>query len=95
MASRTLSADYTSPSASQTFTASLPSLSNDPKTQTVADKTAYLSALRAGATQIQAEINAVLTQRMEDDKMTEAAGKLKLQEDKAEEMYGEEEGEDD
>ncbi|KAK5719827.1 hypothetical protein LTR17_015116 [Elasticomyces elasticus] len=95
MASQSLSAAYASPTASQTFTASLPSLPSDPKTQSVAEKTAYLSALRAGATQIQAEINAVLTQRMEDDKMTEAAGKLKLQEDKAEEMYGEEEGEED
>lgn len=37
-------------------------------------KTAYLSELRVATTELQAEINEFLTQRMEDDKAAAAAG---------------------
>ncbi|TKA83219.1 hypothetical protein B0A55_00666 [Friedmanniomyces simplex] len=95
MSIQALTASFASPTSSQTFSASLPALPSDPKAHSVQGKTAYLSALRAGATQMQAEINTALTQRMEHDKVVEAAGKSKAQEEKAEEMYGEEDPEED
>jgi len=46
---------------------------------------------------MQSDINVFLTQKMEEDKAAEsgADGKGKAQEEKAEEMYGEEDPEDD
>lgn len=47
---------------------------------------------------MQADINAFLTNKMEEDKAGEASktwGKQKTQEEKAEEMYGEEDPEED
>jgi len=88
-----LTASYSSPSSTVTFAQSLPAL----PAQSVPDKTAYLSALRAGISQIQADINADLTRRMEEDKAaTEKTGGAKggAKEEKAEEMYGEEGGEE-
>ena len=95
MPDQALTADYASPTSIHTFTASLPPLPSDPKAQSVPEKTAYLSSLRAGATQMQAEINAALTQRMEDDKAVAATGKSGVHDEKAEEMYGEEDAEED
>ncbi|KAK1087638.1 hypothetical protein LTR33_000954 [Friedmanniomyces endolithicus] len=95
MPDQALTADYASPTSIHTFTASLPPLPSDPKAQSVPEKTAYLSSLRAGATQMQAEINAALTQRMEGDKAVAATGKSGVHDEKAEEMYGEEDTEED
>lgn len=66
------------------------------------EKTAYLNQLRSGASKLQADINTFLTQKMEQDKASETAktgggGKKKvtIDEDKEEEMYGEEDPEND
>lgn len=67
----------------------------------VAVKSAFLSALRAGLTGLQGEVNAFLTSRMQADET--AAGQAKSgtvkgkagrgeDEEMAEQMYGEEEG---
>ncbi|TKA37859.1 hypothetical protein B0A54_09862 [Friedmanniomyces endolithicus] len=95
MPGQALTADYMSPTSTQIFTASLPALPSAPKAQSVPEKTAYLSSLRAGVTQMQTEINAALTRRMEDDKAVTTAGKSGVHEDKAEEMYGEEDPDED
>ena len=92
-----LTALYSSPSDVHTFARSLPSLPQDLEKQTVQAKTAYLSALRSSITQMQSGVNAFLTRKMEEDKAAEAAAgvKKKAADEKAEEMYGEEEGEED
>lgn len=62
------------------------------------DKTAYLSSLRSNVSQMQDDINAYLTQKMEEDKAQDAgaAGKRSNKdEDRQEEMYGEEDAEED
>lgn len=83
-----LTATYKSPSDQKTFSSELPAA----PAQDVKAKTAYLSTLRSNITSVQTEINAFLTKKMEDDK---AAGDRKTDQDaKAEEMYGEEEGEE-
>jgi hypothetical protein len=69
----------------------------------VADKTAYLIALRAATTELQSQINTELTARMDEDKAREAAGKESggdetkkvVDEDAEEENYGEEVQEED
>lgn len=89
MASPSLSASYASP-ASEPFTTThaLPALQSP---ASVADKTAYLAALRAAVTDAQAQINKELTSRMEQDKVRDAAA---IDDAKEEENYGEEIQED-
>jgi len=61
-------------------------------------KTEYLSALRAQASQLQSNINTFLTEKMEEDKAAESCSnvsKQSKQEEKEEEMYGEEDPEQD
>ncbi|KAK5017091.1 hypothetical protein LTR39_001733 [Cryomyces antarcticus] len=82
----TLEAVYTSSASSQTFSHPLPSASS--ATSSVQEKTAYLSALRASAAQLQGEVNAFLTQKMDEDRAAE--GKAKVDDEKEEENYGEE-----
>lgn len=97
MPPNTLMATYTAPTSTQVFSSSLPALPADPKDQNVNDKTAFLSALRTGVTDMQGEVNASLTQKMEEEKTAEkgkADGKHTSQEDKEEDMYGEENPED-
>ena len=69
----------------------------------VTDKTAYLSALRASTKQLQEEINALLTKKMEEDKMRLMTSRANGQEKEVaekptdeveEENYGEEGMED-
>lgn len=91
MGEQNLTATYKSPSAKCEFTRELPTLAANPST---AEKTAYLSALRAGASQMQAEVNEYLTARMEENKATDGGGKDKKGEEKEEEMYGEEDVQD-
>ncbi|KAK5011050.1 hypothetical protein LTR28_006092 [Elasticomyces elasticus] len=69
--------------------------------------TSYLSSLRANVSQLQNDINAFLTQQMEDDKARDAAAatsvaqkrskseKDREREKREEEMYGEENMEED
>ncbi|KAF2141265.1 uncharacterized protein K452DRAFT_318917 [Aplosporella prunicola CBS 121167] len=52
------------------------------------DKTAFLAALRTSVTELQAEVNAFVTQKMDDDK--KAAGIDDKNDAALEENYGEE-----
>jgi hypothetical protein len=87
-----ISAEYQSPTSSQSFSSKLPSL---PKDHDVKSKTEYLSALRSGIVQVQSDVNAFLTKKMEEEKTLEASKGQgnKSKEEKAEEMYGEEDPE--
>jgi len=91
-----LTATYTSPTTNHIFTSPLPTLSADPSTK---EKTSYITDLRTKTSQLQNDINAYLTERMEEDKAQEAADgadkKSARDEQREEEMYGEEEGEED
>lgn len=86
----TLTATYTSPSATRTFTHALPRSS----AKTTAEKTEYLSTLRASVAELQDGINAFLTEKMEEDKALAASAGVKVDEKKEEEYYGEEKVED-
>lgn len=87
-----LTADYAAPSGTHAFSHNLPT----PTASNVTDKTAYLSALRSKTADLQGEINAFLTQKMEEDaKAAEGAGKRSKKEEREEEMYGEEDPEAD
>jgi hypothetical protein len=74
-----LTATYTSPTSSQTFTSSLPALFSPP---TTSDRVAYLSALSLSLKDMQKDVNEFLTQKMADDKAADDV--------KDEETYGEE-----
>ncbi|KAL8728470.1 MAG: hypothetical protein Q9166_005368 [cf. Caloplaca sp. 2 TL-2023] len=84
----TLTATYTSPNTSRTFTHPLPSSSP----ASLAEKTQYLSTLRQSMTLLQDRINGFLTEKMEEDKALAAkAGVMdKVDEKKEEDFYGEE-----
>ena len=92
MAETHLSAKYKSPTTSQSFSAKLPSL---PKDHDVESKTEYLSELRSRIVQMQSDVNAFLTKKMEEEKSLEASKGQgnKSKEEQAEEMYGEEDPE--
>lgn len=88
-----LEAQYTSPTGSKSFRHTLPTAS----ATSVAEKTAYFAALREKTGQLQGEINVVLTQKMEEDlKIAAEDGPVKKSpaEERAEELYGEENGEE-
>lgn len=85
-----LSAVYSSPAATRTF--SHPTSPLTPS-HLVQEKSAYLSSLRTSVTKMQEEVNAFLTQKMEEDNAQ--AKNLGVDEQKAEENYGEEVGEED
>lgn len=97
MASQTtatqLSASYSSPSESQTFKLPLPT---SPPEQDVQAKTTYLSSLRAQTGQLQSQINAYLTSKMEEEKQEAnsstllSGSKPSRDEEREEQMYGEE-----
>lgn len=89
MAESQLSAEYKSPTTSQSFSSKLPSL---PKDHDVKSKTEYLSALRSAIVRTQSDVNAFLTKKMEEEKSLEASKghDSKSKEEQAEEMYGEE-----
>lgn len=92
-----LSASYQSPSNPPfTHTRTLPA----PASTATRDKVEYLMAVRKATTEMQERINKELTQRMEEDKTTEAAGAagkamIAVDEGKEEENYGEEVPEED
>ncbi|OCL03885.1 hypothetical protein AOQ84DRAFT_301913 [Glonium stellatum] len=86
-----VTAHYNSPGRNpKDFVHSLPELSSNPST---ADRTAYLSKLRAEVVELQSSINVFLTQKMEEDNV--ASGKSAVDDVKEEENYGEEVVEDD
>ncbi|KAL6710857.1 hypothetical protein ACN47E_007914 [Coniothyrium glycines] len=85
-----LSATYASPDTpSKTFSCPLPTLASTPSTS---DRTAYLAALQSSLKDVQKDINAFLTEKMEQDKAT---GSSKDSDAKDEETYGEELAEED
>ncbi len=84
--SNPLTATYASPSTSKSFTHPLPPATAKP----TAAKTEYLSTLRKSVTQLQDEINAFLTERMEEDRALAAKAGVKIDEKREEENYGEE-----
>ncbi|KAK8220261.1 hypothetical protein IWZ01DRAFT_426178 [Phyllosticta capitalensis] len=65
--SQPLTAVYTSPNdaAPKTFSRDLPTISSNPSTD---EKTAYLAALRRNVSELQNDVNAYVTQKMEEDK---------------------------
>ncbi|KAF2207418.1 hypothetical protein CERZMDRAFT_91761 [Cercospora zeae-maydis SCOH1-5] len=89
-----LAASYRASNAAQTFSLELPPL---PQALSVYEKTSYLAALRANASRLQGEINTFLTQKMEEDKAAEAekGAAKKVDEQREEDMYGEEDPEQD
>ena len=97
MSNNQLRATYQSPDSSEAFSSDLPSLPSDPKAQDVKSKTAYLAALRSSITQMRGDVNGFLTKKMEDSRATDSGktGTKKSKEEKAEEMYGEEDPEAD
>lgn len=86
-----LTADYSSPSATKSFSSDLPSIPKD----NVEDKTAYLAALRSNASSLQGELNAFLTQKMEEDKAAEGNSQQSAADEREEDFYGEEDPEKD
>lgn len=90
----TLSATYTSPTnAPFTLAHTLEPPPSGTTAPTVPDKTAYLAALRAATAGLQEQINKELTQRMDEDNNNNSA--KKVDDARAEENYGEEEGQED
>ena len=81
-----LTALYTGPSSTNDFTHSLPSSSP----QSTEEKTNYLSALRKSVVQLQAEVNELLTTKMDEDKAAQGAMAHHVDESREEENYGEE-----
>lgn len=92
-AASSLRATYTSPTATNTFSSALP-IPPGPSETTTEAKTTYLTGLREKVSAMQDEINVFLTAKMEEDKAGEAATKSKKDEEREEQMYGEEEVED-
>lgn len=92
MAVPQLTATYNSSSDKQTLSADVSSL---PQEGDVKAKTAYLFTLRTNITQMQSDVNTLLTKKMEDEKASSVDGKKDDRDAKAEEMYGEEGGEED
>jgi hypothetical protein len=85
-ANETVSATYTAPGAEdKVFEHKLPTITPDISTN---DRVAYLAALRQKATELQAQINTFLTQKMDEDKAR--AGTSTAADEQEEENYGEE-----
>lgn len=93
MAQPRLTANYSSLSATKTFSSELPV---SPKnTKNVEEKTTYLAALRANASNLQGELNAFLTRKMEEDKAAEGSSRRSAADEREEDFYGEEDPEKD
>jgi len=97
MSQTSATAHYASPNGAQTFSQELPALSAG----NVEEKTGYLNALRSKNTELQSDINAFLTQKMEEGAKTaeggkgQSGGKKSKKEEREEEMYGEDDPEAD
>lgn len=87
-----LRANYVTTKESRAFEYDLPSMSARPPT---AEKTAYLSTLRSSVISLQQELNTFLTVKMEEDKATSTVVAGEVDEQKAEQNYGEEVVEED
>jgi hypothetical protein len=82
-----IKAEYTSPASSSPHALSqtLPSISASPSTD---DRVAYLAEMQKAVKLLQDDVNAFLTQKMEEDKVLSGNGKV--DDAKLEETYGEE-----
>lgn len=93
MAPASITANYSSPTSTTIFSHSLPNLTADATKRCTQEKTTYLAELRAKTGLLQTDINTYLTQRVNEDKNAAASGQQVAQDEKAEEMYGEEDPE--
>lgn len=84
-----LTAIYTSPSGDNTLSSPLLSLSE--VSSSTGSKTSYLADLRDKVNQMQADVNAFLTQKMEEEQQSTKSAAETREED----MYGEEDPEND
>ncbi|KAG9522012.1 hypothetical protein KCV07_g3303, partial [Aureobasidium melanogenum] len=82
-----LTAVYTSPTATNTFSSPLPSAPIQASSST--EKSQYLGDLRQKVSQLQDDINQFLTKKMDQDKAA-TEGAASKDEDIEEQMYGEE-----
>ncbi|KAI4727133.1 hypothetical protein E4T49_05078 [Aureobasidium sp. EXF-10728] len=82
-----LTAVYTSPTATNTF--SSPLESTPTQQPSPSEKSQYLAQLRQKVAQLQDDINQFLTKKMDDDKAA-TDGAASKDEDMEEDMYGEE-----
>jgi len=88
-----LAADYAGPEDQHTFSYPLPANTNLDSTKNV---TEFLVKLRESTIQMQKDVNAFLTQKMDEDKAKDSAQNgTKVDEDKEEDMYGEEADDED
>lgn len=83
-----LSAEYTSPTATNTFSSPLSSLPSS--TSSTQEKSQYLGDLREKIAQMQSDINVFLTQKMEEEKAATEGGSSAKDDEREEQMYGEE-----
>ncbi|KXT07324.1 hypothetical protein AC578_509 [Pseudocercospora eumusae] len=96
-----LVACYNSPTSTQVFSHELRRPPKDGDDSSVDKKTAYLAELRGNAAKLQAEVNSFLTRKMDEEKAAEAEAykgarrSSKKDEEREEEMYGEEDPEQD
>lgn len=100
---KALRAKYSSPSGKEVSSSGKEEFAHQlsikcPPNASTAEKTAYLSELRASTKKLQENINTFLTQKMEEDKTREArekGAKAKTRDEIEEDQYGEEAVEDD
>ena len=83
-----IAVEYTSPTSTQTFSSPL---SATPTSQSsVQEKSQYLADLRANVSQMQDDINSFLTKKMDEDKAAQEGQSSAKDEEREEQMYGEE-----
>ncbi|THW78714.1 hypothetical protein D6D19_01757 [Aureobasidium pullulans] len=83
-----LTAVYTSPTATNTFSSPLSSAPTEASSSH--EKSQYLAHLRDNVSQMQDDINQFLTKKMDEDKAATDAPVTSNDEDMEEQMYGEE-----
>lgn len=83
-----LTAVYTSPTTTNTFSSPLSTASTSASSPQ--EKSQYLGDLREKVSQMQDDINAFLTQKMDEDKAATEGGVSAKDEEREEQMYGEE-----
>ncbi|EGE08669.1 hypothetical protein TEQG_07629 [Trichophyton equinum CBS 127.97] len=98
-----LKAVYQAPRTSQetaepsahTFTRQLSASIPPPGENSTAERTKYLAELRGSIVSLQADVNAFLTEKMEEDKLRDAQGSATIDDKTKEDNYGEEVVDDD
>ena len=92
---RSVKAHYSSPDGTHEFTIPINAACAD--TPATAERTKYLSELRANTKTLQADVNKFLTEKMAEDKARDvkSSSKDKPQDELEEETYGEEQAQED